>query len=41
VRAILTGNATEAHAAMLHHVSLVEDAFDEFSSVVRAAKPNA
>lgn len=28
VRAILAGDASGAHAAMLHHVSLVEDAFD-------------
>ena len=39
VRAILTGNAAGAHAAMLHHVSLVEDAFDEFSTVARLAGP--
>jgi hypothetical protein len=25
---------------MLHHVSLVEDAFDEFSSVARLAGPS-
>jgi DNA-binding GntR family transcriptional regulator len=30
VRAILSGDASKAHAAMLHHVSLVEDAFEEF-----------
>jgi DNA-binding GntR family transcriptional regulator len=41
VRAILTGNAAEAHAMMLNHVSLVEDAFDEFSTVVREGKPGA
>lgn len=28
VEAVLTGNAAAAHAAMLHHVSLVEDAVD-------------
>ena len=28
VRAILAGDATAAHAAMLHHVSLVEDAYE-------------
>jgi DNA-binding GntR family transcriptional regulator len=39
VRAILTGDASGAHAAMLHHVSLVEDAFDEFSSVARVGRP--
>lgn len=33
VRAILSGDAAAAHAAMLHHVSLVEDAFEAFSSV--------
>ena len=31
VRAILTGDAAGAHAAMLHHVSLVEDAYEAFS----------
>ena len=31
VRAILSGDAMAAHAAMLHHVSLVEDAYGEFS----------
>ncbi len=31
VRAILAGDAAGAHAAMLHHVSLVEDAFEAFS----------
>jgi DNA-binding GntR family transcriptional regulator len=41
VRAILTGNAAAAHAAMLHHVSLVEDAFDEFISMARNAVPGA
>ena len=41
VRAILTGNAAAAHATMLHHVSLVEDAFDEFSAVARMANPGA
>jgi len=30
VRAILTGDAAAAHATMLHHVSLVEDAFERF-----------
>jgi DNA-binding GntR family transcriptional regulator len=39
VQAILTGDAAGAHAAMLHHVSLVEDAFDEFSSVARMGAP--
>jgi DNA-binding GntR family transcriptional regulator len=32
VRAILSGNSAEAHATMLHHVSLVEDAFEMFAS---------
>jgi DNA-binding GntR family transcriptional regulator len=32
VRAILAGDAAGAHAAMLHHVSLVEDAFEAFST---------
>lgn len=31
VRAILAGDAAGAHAAMLHHVSLVEDAYEAFS----------
>jgi DNA-binding GntR family transcriptional regulator len=31
VEAIRAGNAAGAHAAMLHHVSLVEDAFDEIA----------
>ncbi len=30
VRAILAGDAAGAHAAMLHHVSLVEDAYEAF-----------
>jgi len=33
VRAILSGDAAAAHAAMLHHVSLVEDAFEAFSAI--------
>jgi len=32
VRAILAGDAAGAHAAMLHHVSLVEDAYEAFSA---------
>jgi DNA-binding GntR family transcriptional regulator len=32
VRAILAGDAPGAHAAMLHHVSLVEDAFDAYAA---------
>jgi DNA-binding GntR family transcriptional regulator len=39
VRAILTGNAAGAHMAMLHHVSLVEDAFDAFSAATRVGGP--
>jgi DNA-binding GntR family transcriptional regulator len=41
VRAILTGDAAGAHAAMLHHVSLVEDAYDEFTSVARTGSLGA
>lgn len=33
VRAILSGDAAGAHSSMLHHVSLVEDAFEAFSTV--------
>jgi DNA-binding GntR family transcriptional regulator len=33
VRAIVSGDAAGAHSAMLHHVSLVEDAFEAFSTV--------
>ncbi|MFZ5782592.1 MAG: GntR family transcriptional regulator [Pseudomonadota bacterium] len=36
VRAIVSGDAAGAHAAMLHHVSLVEDAFGEFAAVSAA-----
>lgn len=32
VRAVLSGDATAAHAAMLHHVSLVEDAFEQMAT---------
>jgi DNA-binding GntR family transcriptional regulator len=32
VRAILAGDAAGAHAAMIHHVSLVEDAFEALMS---------
>ena len=32
VQAIVTGDAAASHAAMLHHVSLVEDAFEAFSA---------
>ena len=39
VRAILSGDAMAAHAAMLHHVSLVEDAYEIFS--VTSAAPAA
>ena len=41
VRAILAGDAAGAHAAMLRHVGLVEDAFGEFSSGVRRGNPGA
>ena len=33
VRAILSGDAAGAHAAMLHHVGLVEDAFETFAGI--------
>jgi DNA-binding GntR family transcriptional regulator len=33
VRAIVSGDAAAAHATMLHHVSLVEDAFEAFSAI--------
>jgi len=33
VRAIVSGDAAGAHAAMLHHVSLVEDAFEAFAAI--------
>jgi DNA-binding GntR family transcriptional regulator len=33
VRAILSGDAAGAHAAMIHHVSLVEDAFEAFAAI--------
>jgi DNA-binding GntR family transcriptional regulator len=36
VRAIVSGDAAAAHAAMLHHVSLVEDAFEAFSAIAAA-----
>ncbi|MBN9087403.1 MAG: GntR family transcriptional regulator [Reyranella sp.] len=36
VCAILAGDAPGAHAAMLHHVSLVEDAYEAFSLSSRA-----
>jgi DNA-binding GntR family transcriptional regulator len=36
VRAILAGDAAGAHAAMLHHVSLVEDAFEAFAAISKA-----
>lgn len=32
VRAILSGDAAGAHAAMLHHVGLVEDAFEAYAA---------
>ncbi len=38
VRAILVGDAAAAHAAMLHHVSLVEDAFEAFAATNPVAR---
>jgi DNA-binding GntR family transcriptional regulator len=38
VKAILRGDAGGAHAAMLHHVSLVEDAFDQVATAGGGAK---
>lgn len=32
MRAVLAGDAAAAHAAMLHHVSLVEDAFEQLNA---------
>jgi DNA-binding GntR family transcriptional regulator len=37
VKAILSGDSAAAHAAMLHHVSLVEDAFEQLLSATAAA----
>ncbi|MCS0494414.1 GntR family transcriptional regulator [Ancylobacter sp. MQZ15Z-1] len=37
VRAVLGGDATAAHAAMLHHVSLVEDAFEQLVATAMEA----
>jgi DNA-binding GntR family transcriptional regulator len=39
VEAIHKADAAAAHAAMLHHVSLVEDAFDEIAHATRAKAP--
>lgn len=39
VRAILAGDAPGAHAAMLRHVSLVEDAFETFTHSTRQRVP--
>ncbi len=39
VRAILAGDAPGAHAAMLRHVSLVEDAFETFTHATRQRVP--
>jgi DNA-binding GntR family transcriptional regulator len=33
VRAIVSGDPVTAHSAMLHHVSLVEDAFEAFAAI--------
>lgn len=41
VAAILQGDAAAAHAAMLHHVSLVEDAFEQISSFSAIVVPVA
>ncbi|MEZ0214509.1 MAG: FCD domain-containing protein, partial [Xanthobacteraceae bacterium] len=32
VEAIIAGDAVAAHSAMLHHVSLVEDAFEQLAA---------
>jgi DNA-binding GntR family transcriptional regulator len=37
VRTILSGDAAAAHAAMLHHVGLVEDAFEAFAATKPAS----
>jgi DNA-binding FadR family transcriptional regulator len=39
VRAILAGDAPRAHSAMLHHVSLVEIAFDKLAGGQPKKKP--
>jgi DNA-binding GntR family transcriptional regulator len=39
VQAILASDAPGAHAAMLHHVSLVEDAFETFTHATRLKVP--
>lgn len=41
VQAVLNGDADAAHAAMLRHVSLAEDAFDAFTTAARLATPQA
>ena len=33
VQAVLAGDAAASHRTMLHHVSLVGDAFDEFAAI--------
>jgi DNA-binding GntR family transcriptional regulator len=38
VKAILRADAAGAHAAMLHHVSLVEDAFGQIANATRPAR---
>jgi DNA-binding GntR family transcriptional regulator len=40
VKAILRGDATEAHATMLRHVNLVEDAYEQVSART-SRKPHA
>ena len=39
VRAILSGDASRAHSSMLHHVTLVEIAFDELATGLLKKKP--
>ncbi|HET6607693.1 MAG TPA: FCD domain-containing protein, partial [Rhodopila sp.] len=39
VQAILAGDAPGAHAAMLRHVSLVENAFETFAHTTRQRGP--
>lgn len=39
LRAVLAGDAAASHAAMLHHVSLVEDAFDQVAARLAATQP--
>ena len=41
VEPILRGDAVAAHAAMLHHVTLVEDAFEQLTSARGVSSPSA